>query len=710
MDILEKIIPKLGQTIGRYQLVEELGRGGFGVVFRAKQIGLDADVAIKVMIPPVSSKAEQLQILERFQQEAQVIKQLEHSAALKVRDFGRTPEGLPYLVTEYVRGRELAAVLRESPLSLERTIRVSKQVLSCLAEAHHLRILHRDLKPANLMLRDIFGEQDSVKVLDFGISKILGEGGVKTQTGLRFGTPWYMAPEQAKGLKEIDGRLDLYAFGLIMAECLTGRRVVTIEDLTGALLQQASPEPLTFEPAVMQSPLFPVIQTATQKDPNHRFPNAIAMREAIEGVEVKLLVATQAASGPIPAGPAASATALTAAAPVASQPVLVPPPTPASPIVTPSPHLGRTTPFPEPIPASQPVSAVPPSWDSRKTLVIVAAVLGMVAGILFVVIPSGEDETEGTDPALTGGDRELTLCDQATTHFLDCLERFCGDPTHVDIPGCQEADLDALRQRPPEGAVCDERTQAEAAGLLEASCTDIIRDFELETPSSEFQIVVDDAQRALDEGRWLDAIHAARDVPVDDALHDRARDIIIGATDHILDNAQAALNEASFDEARRLVEELFQAAPGDRVEAFEVELNTAQQLHDEEMARQAERELEEERAREEREPEAHFETGSGSIRGQLSRDAIQRVVRQHRREVLHCYEQELERDPELAGRVVVGFTIYPTGSVASVEIRTSNLGNDDVQECLVRRIGRWQFPEPEGGVVTVSYPFVFSSD
>ena len=198
MDIIERIIPHVGDRIGRYELTSELGRGGFGVVFRAKQSGLEVEVAIKVMLPPTTNQAQRMQLYERFELEAQVMKKLAHPAAIKVRDFGRTSEGLPYLATEFVPGKELTDILKDSPLAVDRVIRITKQILGCLAEAHHIGIIHRDLKPANIMLRDIYGEADTAKVLDFGIAKLLaGESGVDTVTGMRFGTPFYMAPEQA---------------------------------------------------------------------------------------------------------------------------------------------------------------------------------------------------------------------------------------------------------------------------------------------------------------------------------------------------------------------------------------------------------------------------------------------------------------------------------------------------------------------------------
>lgn len=304
VDFIDKIIPHVGDHIGRYKLNNELGRGGFGVVYQATQKGLEAEVAIKVMLPPTSGQAERMQLYERFELEAQVMKKLEHPAAIKVRDFGRTSEGLPYLVTEYVRGRTLDVIIKDGPIAAPRVIRITKQILGCLAEAHHIGIIHRDLKPANIMLRDIFGEADAAKVLDFGIAKLVESqgGGVETQTGMRFGTPYYMSPEQVRGLKELDGRLDLYALGLIMAECLAGQRVIQEKATMAVLFEHAKPDPLTFDPVIVESSIFPIIQRATQKERDHRYPDAVSMRDDLKKIERTLW--TPAEGTPIPTWPA----------------------------------------------------------------------------------------------------------------------------------------------------------------------------------------------------------------------------------------------------------------------------------------------------------------------------------------------------------------------------------------------------------------------
>jgi serine/threonine protein kinase len=279
---LEALIPKIGERIARYELLEELGRGGFGVVYRARQAGLDADVAIKIMLPHLVEAGRADELLARFSQEAASAKVLDHPVAIKVRDFGKTASGLPFLVTEFVKGRSLDALILEGPLPESRVVRIADQVLGCLAEAHHMGIVHRDLKPSNIMVRDVYGEADVVKILDFGVAKMSPDvGGVKTQTGMSLGTPHYMAPEQARGATEIDGRADLYALGLVIAECLTGQRVIQGNSLMAIVYEHAREEPHSFPPQLWTSPLFPVVQYSTAKNPAHRFPDAVQMRHAL---------------------------------------------------------------------------------------------------------------------------------------------------------------------------------------------------------------------------------------------------------------------------------------------------------------------------------------------------------------------------------------------------------------------------------------------
>lgn len=284
-NILDDIIPKPGDLVGgRYEVLHELGRGGFGVVFRARQSGLDEDVAVKILLPHVVTRED---VNKRFQREILLAKGLRHPNTIRLLDVGETKVGLPFYVMEYVDSRPLDDVLDvQRKLSPEQTRRIAEQVLGSLSEAHSNGIIHRDLKPENILLCEIVGTRDFVKVVDFGIAKALfdpQDHSKITKTDVVMGTPTYMSPEQCRG-REMSGRSDLYAVGLIMAECLTGRAVLDGKTMLSILKTHASPKPLVFAKEIRNCALWPIIKKATDKDARMRFPSAEVMAECLKAL------------------------------------------------------------------------------------------------------------------------------------------------------------------------------------------------------------------------------------------------------------------------------------------------------------------------------------------------------------------------------------------------------------------------------------------
>ena len=199
-----------------YRLDEVLGEGGMGRVYAATHLRVPRRFAVKVLAPDLVATPG---ALERFQREAEIAGALGSEHIVQVFDCNRTPSGLPYMVLELLDGEDLAARLRRGPLDLVETAAVLRQTAAALGVAHRHGIVHRDLKPSNLFLT-----RGGLKVLDFGISKVLSARSTGTRTGMILGTPNYMAPEQAEGrVDEIDARADLFALGVILYECLTGR-------------------------------------------------------------------------------------------------------------------------------------------------------------------------------------------------------------------------------------------------------------------------------------------------------------------------------------------------------------------------------------------------------------------------------------------------------------------------------------------------------
>ena len=213
----------LGAEIGgRFTVVSRIGSGGFGVVYKARQKGMDRDVAIKVLLANLGENAT---VVRRFHLEALAVSKLRHPNTIQIYDFGETDAGQLYIAMEYLDGISLQDALRaEGAMSARRAVHIIVQMARSLREAHAKGIIHRDLKPDNIFLCRVGEEADFVKVLDFGVAK-LREGdenqGTLTQAGMIFGTPRYMSPEQARA-SEVDQRSDLYALGVILYELLTG--------------------------------------------------------------------------------------------------------------------------------------------------------------------------------------------------------------------------------------------------------------------------------------------------------------------------------------------------------------------------------------------------------------------------------------------------------------------------------------------------------
>ena len=215
----------IGFTLnGRYRITEKIGEGGFGTVYKGEQIATGREVALKVLHPRM---ARDPQVVQRFRREAQATCALRNPHTVTTYDFDQTPERILYLAMEFLRGRSLQTVIQtEGPLPPARVAHILEQVCQSLSEAHAQGIVHRDIKPENIVLENTPGEPDYVKVLDFGIAKIVrGDAANQpalTAAGQTLGTLEYMSPEQLQGL-QLDGRSDIYALGMMAYEMLTGR-------------------------------------------------------------------------------------------------------------------------------------------------------------------------------------------------------------------------------------------------------------------------------------------------------------------------------------------------------------------------------------------------------------------------------------------------------------------------------------------------------
>jgi hypothetical protein len=273
------------RVAGRYFVHQLLGRGGMADVYKATDLTQDRPVALKILrrtsLPGDDGP-------RRFRRELETASRLHHPNSVEVFDFGFTADGSAYLSMEFIPGRTLAEEIAGGvALREERALRITAQILSALAEAHHLGIVHRDLKPANVMIDPLRGEGDHVTVLDFGIAT-LGDQPTDerrlTQRGLVFGTPAYMSPEQIRG-EPLDPRSDLYSVGVMLFEMLTGTLPFESPAPMGLAvkhLTEPPPRPGERRPAIALVPeVEALVMQALQKDRTLRPASALAMRAQI---------------------------------------------------------------------------------------------------------------------------------------------------------------------------------------------------------------------------------------------------------------------------------------------------------------------------------------------------------------------------------------------------------------------------------------------
>lgn len=277
--------PLIGTVVAeRYRIDAILGAGGMGAVYRAEHIHMRKAVALKVLHAEMTVRED---AVKRFEREAMAAGRIEHPNVTLATDFGRLSDGSFYLVLEYIPGRTLRETIDvDGALPLERALIIARQIAGALGAAHAAEIVHRDLKPDNVMLIERGGTKDFVKVLDFGIAKLSSESGTAasqlTRVGTIFGTPQYMAPEQAAG-RPVDHRVDLYALGLIFHEMLTGKPTFQSEDIIGLLAMQMT-QPAPALPATVPTAVSDLVMQLLQKDPEQRVATADELAQRIDAL------------------------------------------------------------------------------------------------------------------------------------------------------------------------------------------------------------------------------------------------------------------------------------------------------------------------------------------------------------------------------------------------------------------------------------------
>jgi serine/threonine-protein kinase len=312
-----------------YDLDCEIGRGGMGVVYRAKDRRLKRTVAIKVLPPELAFRSE---IKTRFLREAEMAAQLNHPNIVDIYAVDESG-GIVFFVMAYVTGDNVAKLLHEhGALSIDQTRRILRDVADALAYAHERGVIHRDIKPDNIL---IDADSGRPMVTDFGIARAVSEGETRlTATGIAIGTPTYMSPEQAAGERAIDGRSDLYSLGILGYQMLSGEPPFVANSTPAILVKHVSERPVPIEQRRSDVPpdLARVIMQLLEKDPANRFPSASAVVVALD-------------TGRMPAFTSSASMAIANTAPAPSAPTL--PPQAAYPSATQQPSYGQHVPTPE---------------------------------------------------------------------------------------------------------------------------------------------------------------------------------------------------------------------------------------------------------------------------------------------------------------------------------------------------------------------------
>lgn len=380
-----------GQSFGNYRVLNRIGSGGMGAVYLAEHPLIGKRVALKVIHRDLATNRE---VVSRFFNEARAVNQIGNEHIVEINDFGQTPEGDHFFVMEHIEGRTLADVLeREGALHPQRALHIAAQIADALGAAHACAIIHRDLKPDNIMLTWRMGNPDFVKVLDFGLAKMLAESNATklTAQGVVLGTPQYMAPEICESSQGIDQRSDIYALGVLLFQMATGRLPFDGTSMGSILIKHVTeppPAPRGINPGIPPS-VEQIILRCLAKSPDGRFASMTDLRQVLLDPDRYL------AGGP-PVMRSASPAALVGAS------GQMPPPAqwngqwnaqqPAQPGM-PSTPANRTMHIGTPVGYRH----VPPrkSWPLAVALAAVAAVTG-AAVVLLLLAPAESEQVDAT--------------------------------------------------------------------------------------------------------------------------------------------------------------------------------------------------------------------------------------------------------------------------------------------------------------------------
>jgi len=282
----ESVDPLISQLVAeRYRIIRKLGEGGMGAVYLAEHVVIEKKFALKVLAPELARRSD---LVARFLQEARSASRIGHENVIDISDFGQSPDGLVYIAMEFLDGKDLGEMVRiAGAMDWPSARGIVMQICRALRAAHDKGIVHRDMKPENIFLIQREGQPHFVKILDFGIAKVMGldpNGPRLTRTGMIFGTPEYMAPEQAEG-KDTDHRADIYAVGCIIYHLITGQTPFVAESfmtmLTKHLMEDPVPPSVRRPDLVVTPEMDALVLKALEKDRDKRWQSMAELLEAV---------------------------------------------------------------------------------------------------------------------------------------------------------------------------------------------------------------------------------------------------------------------------------------------------------------------------------------------------------------------------------------------------------------------------------------------
>ncbi len=436
----------------RYRLIRKLGEGAMGAVFLAEHVHMRKRFALKLLLPEAMASPE---IVARFEREAIAAGNIGHPGVCAATDFGRLEDGSFFLVLEYVDGRSLRHVVHEGAMPPERALSIARQVLAALGAAHAKGVVHRDIKPENVMLtRGASEGEDVVKVLDFGIAKVdansLGEGqGTNlTRMGAIYGTPAYMAPEQAMG-RAIDHRVDLYAVGVMLHEMIAGAPPFDGEGVVILAKHVHEPPPPLVSPigADVSPDLAAFVARLLAKAPDARPADAQAAIAELDQARASLARFERLS---ILGGGATAPTFAGTASPLSAAPTMLGPAATPTPPPTAIANGPRTPPGPlDPVFALLEPTAKRLGVTARMLLVAVSAAFGLLVILVFtiaIVASRPKDTAEADDDAerprrkpVAAASAEPTTNPPATAPVATTTTTAAGKPTASAAPSASTA-------------------------------------------------------------------------------------------------------------------------------------------------------------------------------------------------------------------------------------------------------------------------------